>query len=79
MSKKYSLLVKGASGTHVLSRITSLFMKNQVIIDKLDYTNIKTDAAQFSIQAISDEKRMNSIVNQINNIIEINNVTVKYI
>jgi len=75
MERNFSITAKGSPGIEVLSRITSLFMKNQVIINKLDYVSSQKHDANYVVEVSSDEKRMERIVNQINNIVEIYKVT----
>jgi len=75
MKGKFSITANGSPGIEVLSRITSLFMKNQVIIKKLDYVSSQKSNANYIVEVSSDEKKMERILNQINNIVEIYKVT----
>jgi acetolactate synthase small subunit len=73
-TRKYTVTAVGKNGLDVMSRICSLYLQKQIIVESFSLEQKDENCAQYKICANTSENLIERIVKQIGNIIDIKSV-----
>ncbi len=73
-TKKYTVTAVGKNGLDIMSRICSLYLQKQIVVESFSLKQQDNDCAQYQICANTSENTIERLVKQISNIIDIESV-----
>ena len=73
--QKFTVTAEGLSRLDVLNRISVLYIQRHIPVEQMHFQPIDAKASRYVVCAFTTEETIRRVVGQMNNIIEINNVT----
>ena len=73
--QRFTVTAEGLGRLEVLNRISVLYIQRHIPVEQMHFQPIDAKASRFVVCAFTTEDTIRRVVGQMNNIIEINNVT----